>query len=424
MSAPQKRSGLLQFVVIFAFIYLGTQIVFRVFFPDQINPQNGAGTVTLKAVDDTVKGGHHPMLLLKNDTDAALTLEDRCPMPPVHVFFVDENGPTIREPLTTEEIALPCEPLTFVAAHESVQIDLSPWKYSLFGAYGTYEVELPVDASGAVVQTGTDSQYREGVLARFSIHEAGTITQVFRTFITKPLLNFLILIASYMPDYSLGFAIIILTLIIKILLFIPTQHSMESQKRMQALQPKLDAIKQRYKDNPEQMSKETMKLWKEHKINPFQSCLPILIQFPILIGLFFTVRDGSILALSRHLIYEPYQNLAWTFGTDFFGLDLLEPNKYLFPPLLVILQYIQMKMSFAISKRKKAATDKVVDVSSEKKSEAEKAQQMQQTMMLYGLPLMIGFFAIRFEAAVSLYWGVSTVFAIGQQLVVNRKHIR
>ena len=55
------------------------------------------------------------------------------------------------------------------------------------------------------------------------------------------------------------------------------------------------------------MQQETMKLWKEHKVNPFQSCLPMLIQFPILIGLFYTIRDGSVLALSRHLIYGAYQ---------------------------------------------------------------------------------------------------------------------
>jgi YidC/Oxa1 family membrane protein insertase len=89
---------------------------------------------------------------------------------------------------------------------------------------------------------------------------------------------------------------------------------------------------------------------------------------------------------------------------------------YVFPPLLVVLQFIQMKLSFAIAKRKKGAQDP-----KREKTDGEKSQEMQQKIMLYVLPLMIGYFAIQFPTAVSLYWGVSTLFAIGQQLVVNRE---
>ena len=92
------------------------------------------------------------------------------------------------------------------------------------------------------------------------------------------------------------------------------------------------------------------------------------------------------------------------------------------PVLLVVLQFFQMKLSFAIAERKKGKKEKVVDV--KKKKEEASPQQMQQTMMLYGLPLMIGFFALRFPAAVALYWGISTTFAIGQQIVVNHRTLR
>jgi len=142
------------------------------------------------------------------------------------------------------------------------------------------------------------------------------------------------------------------------------------------------------------------------------ACLPTLIQLPILIGLFFVIRDGSVLELSSHLIYSNYQNLSWSFSTDFLGLDLTQPSIYVLPPLLVVMQFLQLKLSFAFAKKKdKKKKDKVQATQ----------QQMQQKMMLYGLPLMIGFFALQFPAAVSLYWGVSTVFGVGQQLYVNRK---
>jgi YidC/Oxa1 family membrane protein insertase len=297
----------------------------------------------------------------------------------------------------------------------SAQVDLGPWKYSLFSKLQTYEVRLPseaklVSASGAVLPTsGT-------LAARVTLYEAGPFTKLFRAFVTKPFLNFLIFVASILPGHSLGVAIIILTLVVKFLLYLPTQHSLEGQKKMQKAQPLLDEIRHRYKDDPKRMQEETMKVWKEHGINPFQSCLPLLIQLPVLIGVFYVVRDGSVLALSRHLIYPFYQHLDWTFGTTFLGLDLLKSNAFLFAPLLVVLQFIQMKLSFAIARRKREQVG-----GAKPSTEAEKSQQLQQKMMLYGLPLMIGVFAFQFPAAVSLYWGVSTVFAIGQQLVVNRK---
>jgi YidC/Oxa1 family membrane protein insertase len=236
------------------------------------------------------------------------------------------------------------------------------------------------------------------------------------------MLNFLVLIASKLPGYNLGIAIILLTVLIKLLLYMPTQHAMEGQRKMQAVQPHLDAVKKKHKDNPQKMQEETMKVWKEHGVNPFQSCLPMLIQFPVLIGLFFVIRDGAVLELSQHLLYGPYQGLPWTFGTDFFGLDLKEPSILIMPPSLMIMQFFQMKMTFARAKKKQ---DSASQASQKKKKDGKKEPlgqtEIQQRVMLYGLPLMIGFFAIKFPAAVSLYWGVSTVFAIGQQFVVNRR---
>jgi YidC/Oxa1 family membrane protein insertase len=384
-------------------------LVLSLLFPSQFGPESQLSGVILSPVDATVKGGHHPELTLLNKTEGRIVLPDTCPMPPVEVYSVSEGGKLTQ--LTTEETAIPCTPLAEIAKDERLKIDLSPWKYSLFGEYGEYEVRLQVaPAEGEELETLT---------ARLSIYEPGSITKLFRTFITKPFLNFLIFVASLLPDRNLGIAIIVLTLLVKLALFFPTQHAMEGQKKLQNLQPKLDEIKKKHKSNPEKMNKEIMKLWKENNVNPMQSCLPMLIQFPVLIGLFFVIRDGSILELSRHLLYAPYQDISWSFGTNFLGLNLLEPSKYIFPPLLVVMQFMQMKLTFAIAKKK---TEKDGKEKKEKKAQASQ-QEMQQRMMLYGLPIMIGVFALQFPAAVSLYWAVSTLFAIAQQLVVNRKEL-
>ncbi len=412
---------MLQFLAIFALVYLGTQMALKYFFPDQYGSEKSVTGVILEPADSTVKGQHHPVLLIKNKTEKDRALEDRCPMPPVHVWKVTENGEKTQ--LITQDTVLPCVSLTQVPAGETATADLAPWKYSLFDEYGIYEVELPVPEGTALQTADPGSASRSEVITRFTIYEPGILTQLFRTFVTKPLLNGFVFIASHTPDHNLGIAVILLTIVVKLLLFIPTQHAMEGQRKMQAVQPKMDALRAKYKDDPKKMQEETMKIWKEHKVNPMQSCLPLLVQFPILIGLFYTVRDGSILALSKHLLYAPYQHLTWSFGTQFLGMDLLVPNIYVMPILLVALQFAQMKLSFAISDRKKekSASAKASADKQEKNDAPMTQQEIQQRVMMYGLPLMIGFFAISFPAAVSLYWGVSTVFAILQQLYVNRK---
>ena len=406
-----------RFFLIFAVVYFGVQMVTPIIFPEGKKDENENGW-TLKPMDRTVKGGHHPILLLDNGGETNVTLLDTCPMPPMQVFRKDEAGEFVE--ITTGETALPCEPFETIPAGKQAKIDLAPWKYSLFDKYGDYEIRLTLARED-------DPEEPDILITHFSIHEPGAITKLFRVFITKPFLNFLILIASFLPDHNLGIAIIVLTLVVKLALFFPTQHAMEGQKKLQKLQPKLDEMRKKYKDNPEQLNKEIMKLWKEHDVNPLQSCLPMLLQFPILIGVFFVIRDGSILEISRHLIYPLYQDLSWGFGSNFFGLDLTKPSIFLMPPLLFILQFAQMKLSFAIAKKKKEDKEAKEGKKDKESKEETKGifsgdqQQMQQTMMTYGLPILIAVFAFQFPAAVSLYWAVSTVFGIGQQMVVNRR---
>ena len=411
MPSKKSPSRLLEFFLIFAIVYLVSQTIMRFIAPKQSPPEAGIGSVTLQPVDATVRGGHHPALLLRNHRREDLLLPDRCPMPPVDVYRIENPGAADerRKALAATETVRPCAPLLAVPAGGEAQIDLAPWKYSLFGSYGTYEARLPADVKDAEGKEWT-------VSARFSIYEPGPIVKAFRTFITKPFLNFLILSASFLPDRNLGIAIIVLTLLVKMLLFFPTQHAMEGQRKMQLLQPKLEALKKQCAGDSALLHRETMKLWKEHKVNPLQSFLPLLLQFPILIGLFYVIQDGVHLELARHLLYPAYRDLPWTFGMRFFFFDLTKPDWYVFPVLLVALQFLQMKLSFAQAKKKAAREGK--------ESAPSKEQAMQQRIMLYALPVMVGVFAFQFPAAVSLYWGVSTLFAIGQQMIVNREKIR
>ncbi len=395
---------MLDLLLIFLVVFLVMQLGLPYMFPDRFGnrPDQKTGIV-LSLKSAKIRDGHHPVLIIHNYTDNDLLLTQRCPQPPVDVAIVRSPDSPQEEiiDLMANETDIPCPPSPAVPAGDSVEIDLGPWKYSLFSEIGTYELKLPVE----------DKAQETTAVVRFRITEAGAVTKLFRTLVTSPILNGLIFIASFMPGHNLGFSIILLTIIIKLILLLPNQHALEGQKKLTNLQPKLDAIKKQYANDPKRQQEETMALWKKEKINPLQSCLPMLIQFPILIGLFFVIRDGGVLELSRHLIYPAYAHLDWSFGTTFLGMDLTKPNIFIMPPLLVILQFIQMKMTFARKKKD------VVDVGPKSRLPAFN----QQTMMLYGLPIMIGMFAFRFQAAVSLYWGISTVFGIAQQSWVNRK---
>ncbi len=406
-AAPKKRSSALQFLLIFAIVYLGSQMIINQFFP-QTNDANGG--VELSA-SSSFRLGNSPIVTVTNRTSTGFLLPSRCPLPPFDVFDIG----TPAEPKTTPVIVTgtglvaACSESIVVAAGASAPVDLTAWKYSYFAKATTYELRLP---EGLLPASGTGVTHVSSV--RFGMTEPGIFTQTFRTFITKPFLNFLIFAASLTPGYNLGIAIIVLTLLVKLALFWPTQRALESQKKMQMLQPKLEALKKQYPNDPKKQQEETMKLWKEHNINPFGACLPTLIQLPILIGLFYVIRDGSHLEVSKHLIYSFYQHLNWSFGTQFLWWDLLKPDWFIFPALLFVLQFIQMKMTFAIQKRKDAKDGRTPPSS----------QDMQQKVMLYAFPVMIAVFAFQFPAAVSLYWGVSTLFAIGQQAIVNREHLK
>lgn len=356
-----------------------------------------------------IKEGHHPVLTLTNNSDAVIKLPNRCPAPPVDIAAVTQSAGGGEEltDLIANETAIPCPEFPAVEPHTKATIDLAPWKYSLFSALGTYEASLTIDtASGGTV-------HHDIITSRFTIKEPGVATKLFRAIVTKPLLNLLVLIASYIPDHNLGVAIILLTIIVKVILLVPNQHALEGQRKLQTIQPRLDELKKKYADDQKKLQEETMKLWRQHNINPLQSCLPLLLQFPVLIGLFYVIRDGVVLDLSRHLLYPSFMHLDWHFATTFLGLDLTKPNVIIMPIALVALQYYQMRLALLRTKKKQPL---VIDQGK------PKFTFDQQTVMLYALPLMIGFFALRFQAAVSLYWGVSTVFAIAQQWYVNRKN--
>ena len=423
--SSKKQSPLFRFALIFAIVYLATTTGLQFFFPERFGKEKPKEepSLILTAEKGSAPLGRNVVMILRNTTATEVTLPSRCPAPPLTIErYIGEE----LYPVDTGEPVLPCTPPAPVPGESTLRLDLSPWKYNAFKEVGKYKISLPE----GVGEAGT-----EGRTADLVIKSPNMFVSIFRAFISKPLLNGLVLIASILPGYSLGFSIILLTLLIKTLLFFPSQHALEGQKKIQAIQPKIDELKRKFEGDQKRITEETMKLWKEEKINPLQSCLPTVIQIPVLLGLFFIIRDSGHLDLARHLLYTPFASLDWTFGTTFLGLiDLAKvPFEGMvwwpfsgsslrilavgapLPFLTAFLQFLQMRLAFAKAKAKKKESPEP-----EKKKDLADALNP-QAMMQYLLPVMIFFISGGLPSAVSLYWVASTAFAVGQQVVVNRK---
>jgi YidC/Oxa1 family membrane protein insertase len=175
------------------------------------------------------------------------------------------------------------------------------------------------------------------------------------------------------PNY--GVAIILLTLVIKLILYPLTLKQVRGMKAMQELQPKMKELQEKYKGNPEKLNKEMALLYKESGVNPLSGCLPLLVQMPILMGIFYAIRDYQ---------YAQLPSFLWI-------PDLSQPDHlYILPILSAATTYIQQKQT--------------------------SADMNQQTkMMMTFMPLFIGYISINFPGGLVLYWVMSNIFQITQQ---------
>lgn len=225
--------------------------------------------------------------------------------------------------------------------------------------------------------------------------------ELYNNLIYEPILNLLIWLYNTIPGHDVGVAIVLVTIVLRILMAPFLHKTLVSQKAMNALQPKLNEIREKFKDNKEAQAKAFMDLYKEHKVNPFSSCLPMLIQLPVLIALYQVL----VKALKGNLegLYGFIHN-PMTVNPNFLGvIDLSKPD-IVFAILAGGLQYWQTKM---MMNKQTTNTDPTA-----------KALNLQA---LYFFPLITIFIAWRLPAGLPLYWIVNTIFAILQQWYILRE---
>lgn len=238
--------------------------------------------------------------------------------------------------------------------------------------------------------------------------------------IYQPIFNSLLFVQKFLPGHDLGVAIIIITLVIKTLLFTPSLSAIRASRHLQELQPKLKALQEKYKNNKEELAKEQMKLYKDSRVNPLSSCLPTVLQLVVFIYLYQVFING--LKIDTHGLLEAsqvknvYPALRDYFTTNPINtmflnfVDLTKAHNIILAVLAGASQFWQSRM---LAHPKEPKTK-------EAKDESMTSALNQQ--MTYILPVMMAYFGYRFPAGLALYWIVSTMFTIGQQYYFIRRH--
>ena len=178
-----------------------------------------------------------------------------------------------------------------------------------------------------------------------------------------------------------GLAIVIMTVIVKLILYPLSKKQIESTKAMMELQPKMKAIQEKYKDDKQRLNMELANLYKSEGVNPLAGCLPLVVQMPIMIGIFYGIRDFHYAGPSNFLWMESISNPDPT---------------YILPVLSALTTFIQSKQTMPDT------------------------GNPQNKIMLYFMPLFIGYISLTFPAGLVLYWVIMNIMQIGQQFLMER----
>ena len=237
------------------------------------------------------------------------------------------------------------------------------------------------------------------------------LINTFNTILYQPLLNALILFYEYLPGHDFGIAVIVLTILIRLILYPLMVQSIRSQKALSELQPKIQEIQNKYKNEKEKQGKEMMELYQKEKINPFGGCLPLLAQLPILIALYQVFWRGlRPEAMDMLYSFVPHPGVI---NPVFLGIINLAEASLVIAFLAGIAQFFQTKM--ITPRQSKLGTGQ------SSKTKTPDFSQMMQKQMLYFFPLFTVFILWRLPAAIGIYWIITALFSIFQQHLIFKK---
>lgn len=234
---------------------------------------------------------------------------------------------------------------------------------------------------------------------------------IFNTFLYQPLFNIFVALYNLIPTHDVGIVIIIITILLRLALYPLTNKSLKAQKDLQELQPKLEEIKTKYKDDKQGQAQATMELYKNNKVNPFASCLPLVAQLIILIALYQVLRNmlNPAYDIASHL-YSFIKNPGVINQMSFGFLDLAHRS--------IVLAVLAGAAQFW---QAKSMSTKRPPVAAGAGGKDENMMVIMNKQMLYMMPAMTVFIGISLPAGLTLYWFWSTLLMALQQVWLFKK---
>lgn len=401
-----NKKNLLNFIVIFLLVYIALT-----FFMPQ-NDQNQRvtqGDFILETAKKEFSQNETVSAKLRNNTTKKIIIKNECPDEPLNVLKSIEGQ--WQKITHTASIQCPETKNIVLEPQSETIISYNFWNHTLFSEIGRYKLKAEIEIDKNSGKKTIESN-------EFEVKKQGIFEILWTTLLYQPIYNALIALVSILPYHDLGLAIILLTIIIRTILLLPSQKALKSQRKLQELQPKIANLKEKHKDNQEMLARETMQLWKTHKVNPLGSCLPLLIQFPFLIAIFTVIQNG-LNPDNSYLLYGSLREFSLLqVNIRFLNiLDLTKIDYFVIPIIVGGLQFIQMKLAILKNTKKKNPFDEKKDNKKTPANEMEKANQM----MIYIMPVMFAIFTASAPAGVGLYWAASTLYGIVQQFIVNNE---
>lgn len=233
------------------------------------------------------------------------------------------------------------------------------------------------------------------------------MSSIYHTIFFDPLYNSLVLLSQIIPRADAGIVVVVLTIIVRFIIYPLSKKAVLTQLHMSAIAPDLEKIKDRYKDNKEEQARQTLQLYKDKKVNPFSGIFVILIQIPIIIALYQIFLKAGFPTVDTTYLYSFIQAPEYI-NPVFLGLDITKKS-WLLALFAAITSFLQFRISMRGNKKPKGD------------SFADNLNRSMQMQMKYFFPVLVFFFAYTISGVIALYWLTTNIFSIGQDLYIRKK---
>lgn len=234
--------------------------------------------------------------------------------------------------------------------------------------------------------------------------------EFFKTIIYEPLYNLLVALIDVMPGGDVALAIILLTLIVRVLLTPLFSKSIKMQAAMEKIKPELAALQEKHKNDKAQLGQKSLELYRSHKINPLTTFFVLLLQIPVFVSLYYMFAQGGLPTLDTASLYS-FTPRPQTVDMHLLGLLDVSERSIILAALAGISQYLQIRFSPAGKPMPK----------SDKPSFKDDLARSMNLNLRFGMPLLIGVVAYALASAVALYWITNSLVTIAQELLIRRR---